>query len=110
MLPRFDLWLEKDGKVVLNLQRLALLKAIHRTGAISAAARELGLHYRTAWAPIHDTEEGFGVSLVITSAGGKSGGSTFLTPAGCKIINQFATLSKGFEQDLSERYHHAFQR
>ena len=49
MQPKFNLWIEKDGVVVLSAWRVALLEAIDATGSISAAAERLEIPYRRAW-------------------------------------------------------------
>jgi len=38
IVPKFNLWLERDGKVVLSAWRIRLLEAIEETGSITAAA------------------------------------------------------------------------
>ncbi len=49
MQPKFNLWIEKDGKVVLSAWRVQLLEAIEAAGSISAAAEQMRLPYRRAW-------------------------------------------------------------
>lgn len=49
MQPKFNLWLEVEGEVVLFIWRVELLRAIGETGSISGAADRLHVHYRTAW-------------------------------------------------------------
>ena len=47
MQPRYNLWLEVDGQVVLSLWRAALLRAVASCGSISGAAEYMDIPYRT---------------------------------------------------------------
>jgi len=38
MRPGANVWIEKDGKVVLSAWRVALLEAVEQTGSMNAAA------------------------------------------------------------------------
>ena len=70
MLPQFNLWIEKNGLVVLSAWRVELLETIATTGSISAAAAKLNVPYRRAWEKVHEIEEGLGVKVVVTAIGG----------------------------------------
>lgn len=99
MQPRYNLWLEVDGEVVLSLWRVELLRAIAACGSISAAADQLGIPYRTAWNKIHEMETRLGLKLVETQTGGAHGGGARLTPAAERHLARF----DGFAQDM-ERF------
>lgn len=81
MKPRFNLWIEVEGELVLSLWRADLLKAIAATGSINAAAEQMGIPYRTAWQKVHEMEERLNVRLLETQTGGLHGGGARLTPA-----------------------------
>jgi molybdate transport system regulatory protein len=68
--PKYNLWIELDGEVVLSGWRISLLKSIARHGSISAAASEMGVPYRRAWQRLHEMEERLGEALVNTEVGG----------------------------------------
>ena len=53
MQPKFNVWLEHEGNVVLSPWRVQLLETIAATGSISAAAKQLDLPYRRAWEKVH---------------------------------------------------------
>lgn len=59
-----------------------LLYAIHRTGSISSAARELGLSYRHVWGAVGKWQEIFGRPLVDM----QRGRGAFLTSFGKKLL------------------------
>jgi molybdate transport system regulatory protein len=110
MLPKFNLWIENDGVVVLSAWRVTLLETIEAAGSISAAAEKLNIPYRRAWEKVQEIEAGLGVKVVDTAVGGKGGGGARLTPAGRKAIDQFHRFSAGFDAEVAKRFHAAFDK
>ncbi len=108
MEPKFNLWIEQDGVVVLSAWRVALLEAIDQAGSISAAAEQLKIPYRRAWEKLQEVEAGLGVKLVDTAVGGVGGGGARLTAVGRQAIDRFRAFSAGFEQEVQRRYAAAF--
>ncbi len=108
MRPRLNVWIEDEGEVVLTLWRVRLLEAIQQTGSINAAARRMGIQFRTAWAKIHEMEERLGFQLVESQVGGAGGGGTRLTPEGERLVAQFHELVDGLPQLLQERFERVF--
>lgn len=49
MQPKFNVWLEQEGNVVLSPWRVQLLEAIAATGSISAADKTLLNPYGVTW-------------------------------------------------------------
>ncbi|MBI4161871.1 MAG: TOBE domain-containing protein [Acidobacteria bacterium] len=60
--------------------RIDFLRAIRRTGSLSAAAREFRVHYRTAWMWVQGINRAWGKPLVARIRGGRGGGGASLTP------------------------------
>lgn len=108
MEPRFNVWLEKDGKVVLSQWRVRLLETIEATGSISAAAEALDLPYRRAWEKVHEIEQQLGVKVLDTAIGGSQGGGAKLTAAAKKAIDQFHAFADGLDAEVGRRYQTAF--
>jgi len=106
---RANVWIEKDGQVVLSRWRVALLQAIDETGSISAAAERLGIPYRRAWDKIHECEERLGVKLIDTQTGGSGGGGTRLTPEGADYVRRFQQFNKGLDEVVRSRFREAFE-
>ncbi len=48
LIPQANLWIERDGQVVLSRWRVQLLEAIEETGSISAAADRMVLEVEKA--------------------------------------------------------------
>jgi molybdate transport system regulatory protein len=106
--PKFNLWVEHEGVVVLSSWRVGLLVAIDEAGSISAAAEKLGVPYRRAWEKVQEIEQGLGYKMVDTSVGGPGGGGAHLTAAGREAIERFRAFAEGFEAEVAQRYRAAF--
>lgn len=110
MEPKFNVWLEKDGKVVLSPWRVRLLETIDEVGSISAAADALDLPYRRAWEKVHEIEQQLGFKVLDTAIGGAQGGGARLTDGARRAIAQFHSFADGFEIEVGRRYREAFKR
>jgi molybdate transport system regulatory protein len=108
MQPKFNLWLEKNGRVTLSIWRVALLQAVAETGSISAAAGRVGVHYRTAWQKIHEMESRLGVQLVETQTGGRGGGGAKLTAAAEAYMERFNRMTAEVERVVEAVYRETF--
>ncbi|MCL4867550.1 MAG: LysR family transcriptional regulator [Anaerolineae bacterium] len=108
MKPQFNLWLEINGEVGLSIWRVRLLQAVGETGSISAAAAQLGIHYRTAWQKIHEMETRLGQKLVETQTGGHGGGGATLTPTAQAYLDKFNQFSQQIEGEIHRHYQALF--
>jgi molybdate transport system regulatory protein len=88
--------------------RVGLLRAVHETGSVSAAAQRAGLSYRRAWGKIKELEANLGVPLVESTIGGKLGGSTRLTPTGRTLVCRFGAFRERVEQAVAEAFGSVF--
>jgi molybdate transport repressor ModE-like protein/molybdopterin-binding protein len=75
-------------------ERIDFLWTVGRTGSLSAAARELGVHYRTAWMWVQAINRAWGRPLVARMKGGKGGGGASLTPEGTAVLGLVARLER----------------
>ena len=73
-------------------ERIALLSSIREHGSISAAARARGLSYKGAWDVVQALNNLFQYPLVITQAGGRTGGSAEVTAQGEAVIAAFELI------------------
>jgi molybdate transport repressor ModE-like protein/molybdopterin-binding protein len=73
---------------VIGHEKLDFLGAIERCGTLSAAARDAGISYRTAWLWIESMNRAWGSSLVERIHGGKGGGGTVLSPEGRALLER----------------------
>ena len=103
MQPKSNLWIEKDGEVVLSRWRVNLLHAIDETGSISAAAETMKVSYHRAWEKLHEMEIRLGVTLVETQTGGAR-----LTQVAADYVTRFEQFSQGIDEVIARRFAQAF--
>jgi molybdate transport system regulatory protein len=109
MEPKFNLWIEHNGVVVLSEWRVRLLDAIDQTGSISRAAEHMKVTYHRAWEKLHEMEDGLGYKLVEAQVGGVGGGGAELTPQGRALMKQFRALSQGLVDEIDQRFDEVFK-
>jgi len=109
MKPRWNLWIERKGEVVLSAWRIRLLEAVAETGSISAAAIAMDIPYRLAWERIHEMEKRLRVTLVDTAIGGSGGGGAELTPLAQDLVRRFHLFADGLDEEVMNRYTKAFE-
>jgi molybdate transport repressor ModE-like protein len=80
------------GKGDVSPREIQFLRAIERTGSMSAASREMGVTYRTAWMWVKGINRAWGSPLVARIHGGRGGGGTSLTPEGRAALNYAAAV------------------
>ena len=110
MKPRFNLWIEIDGDVVLSRWRVKLLKTIDATGSISSAADSMDVPYRRAWERVNEMERRLGVDLLQTEVGGSGGGGAILTEEAKALIMRFDRFESGMEEEVGRRFINAFEK
>ena len=108
MQPRSNLWIEKNGQVVLSRWRVNLLRAIDETGSISAAAEKMQVSYHRAWEKVHEMETRLGVALVETQTGGQHGGGARLTATARDYMARFDRFSGGIDEIVARHFAEAF--
>lgn len=69
-----------------------LVEAIHRSGSISAAARELGMSYRRAWQLADALNRSFTRPVIARAVGGASGGGASVTAFGLALVRRFRDM------------------
>ncbi|MBV8403201.1 MAG: LysR family transcriptional regulator [Gammaproteobacteria bacterium] len=85
--------------------KIALLEAIHRTGSLSQAARDLGMSYRRGWQLLASLNDSFDDPIVVTATGGRGGGGARVTSFGRKLIGRY----RAFEDDAQLRAARTFK-
>ncbi len=109
MEPKFKVWLEKGGEVIVGNGKVSLLKLVDELGSIQKAAQDYGMSYRHAWGMIQKIEKRSGLKLVETQVGGKEGGRAKLTPKGKEFVNQYFTFQKGLDEIVEKKFRAAFK-
>ena len=93
-----SLWLAQGGNPLGGADRVALLEAIGATGSMTAAAKAVGISYKTAWDRVQAMNNLASRALVERSAGGTGGGGTRLTPYATELIGAFRELEQAHGQ------------
>jgi molybdate transport system regulatory protein len=75
-----------------------LLQAIHATGSIAAAGRELGMSYSRAWLLVHAMNREFRAPLVTPAKGGAARGGASLTALGIEVLARYRALEEAAER------------
>ncbi len=99
---RSKVWLECEGHAFFGDGRLHLLDAVDKTGSINAAAKELGMSYRKAWAQLQDMEEHSPFPLLERRVGGCGGGQSQLTDKAIILLDKFRLLCAEINHSADE--------
>ncbi|MDO6804030.1 TOBE domain-containing protein [Wenyingzhuangia sp. 1_MG-2023] len=78
-------------------EQVELLQAIADTGSISAAGKQVGVSYKTAWDRIDTMNNMADQPLVARAAGGARGGGTVWTDYGERMLAGFLLLQEAHE-------------
>ncbi len=97
---RGHIWIEGNEGTFLGYGRIALLERIREYGSITKAAKALEMPYRKAWLLIDSMNRQVPKPYVVTSAGGRRGGGTRVTPEGEKTIKVFWKIHDRFQKFL----------
>lgn len=79
-------------------KRITLLETIDSLGSISAAAKQLGMSYRSAWDAVAEMNNMWDAPLVMKSPGGSHGGGTRLTEQGRELIAGFKLMQQEYQR------------
>jgi molybdate transport system regulatory protein len=80
--------------------KVRLLEHIGATGSISAAGRAMNMSYRRAWLLVDSLNQIFREPVVVTQAGGRSGGGAELTPFGRALVERYRTMEREARHSL----------
>jgi molybdate transport system regulatory protein len=81
-----------------SAKRISLLEAIDALGSIAAAAKQLGMSYRSAWDAVAEMNNMWNSPLVEKSPGGTHGGGTRLTSQGRELIAGFKLMQQEYHR------------
>lgn len=108
MTVRSKVWLEIDGAPFLGDGRYRLLRAVELSGSINAAARNLGISYRKAWAQLAAMEAHAPFPLLERRTGGRAGGATVLTGEALQLLVAYGTLREAVNHDADRHFARCF--
>ena len=96
---------ERAGLPRVALSRVALVEAVADLGSISAAARKVGLRYKSAGDAVQALNNLFDGPLVTAAPGGKAGGAAAVTPRGRAVIEAFHRVQAEMDAALVKLDH-----
>jgi molybdate transport system regulatory protein len=100
---KYKIWIEtEDSKGVFGDGKWRLLKSIHETGSLKEAMNKHNLSYRKTWDNLNKIEETLGFEIINKQRGGKTGGTTTLTPAGEAIVKAFDKFHSKYDTIISD--------
>ena len=83
-----ELSLLTDG-TVMNAELSSVLNLVETTGSLQLASDCLGISYSKSWKSIKNLEKSLGVPVIVSTAGGASGGNSRLTDAGKYFLRRY---------------------
>ncbi len=93
-MPTLSMRIDLDSGARIGPGKIALLKAVGKTGSIAAAGRSLDMSYRRAWRLLEELNKSFGKPLITSKTGGKRGGGAALTVLGKAVIAHYASIER----------------
>ena len=104
---RIKIWIECDtGDSIFGEGQMHILETIRKQGSINAAAKALGMGYRSMWGRLRKMEKRLGKPLLIRCKGGAAGGQSTLTPEAEEMIDKF----KHLQQEITDTSEAIFTR
>ena len=92
---RMKIWIEAEtGETLFGEGQILILEVIEKEGSINAAAKSLGMGYRSMWGRLKKIEQRIGIPLLVRRKGGASGGESVLTPEAKIMIEKFRQLQQ----------------
>lgn len=82
----------KEGNLLLNPERINLLRFIQETRSLLTASKEVGISYNKAWRILDSMNAATDKPLVRKLRGGKGGGGALLTDYGRVILNEYVAI------------------
>jgi len=92
------------GETFMGIGLVWLLRAIHESGSISRASKEMKLSYAKALKIINRLEENLGSKLLIRKHGGCDRGGAELTPFGRKFIEKYDLMQAAIKESAEKEF------
>ncbi len=109
MEAKYNLWIEKDGNVVMSLFRANFLKAIDSTHSLKKAAETMKITYHEAQMKLDEMETGLGYKLVTYIPCDEGQDEIELTAEGKRLLQDFQDFSTGFDKDVKNKFTDKFK-
>ena len=85
-----------------------LLQLTEELGALSAACQRMGMSYSKGRRIVGDMEEELGTAVLETAQGGRTGGSSRLTPQAKEMMTRYGAFLAEAEEAVQALFHRHF--
>jgi len=109
MEAKYNLWLEKDGNVVMSLWRANFLKAIASSHSLKEAAEKMNISYHEAQMKLDEMETGLGYKLVTYIPCDNDKDEIRLTHEGENLLKHFEEFAAGFDREVTNKFKDNFK-
>jgi molybdate transport system regulatory protein len=82
--------------------KIKILESIRDGGSISEAARGMKMSYRSAWLLVDSMNALFRKPVVITTLGGRGGGSATLTEFGAEVVHHYRAMERATRRAIAK--------
>jgi molybdate transport system regulatory protein len=97
-----SIWIECNEERFFGPGPVELLERINETGSINQAAKQMQMSYKKAWEIINMLNTQAARPLVVTQAGGTSGGGSIITSEAKELIAWHQSLRERFKTFLEK--------
>ena len=108
--PRQKVWLNWDGVFLMGPNYLRFLAAVEKTGTIREGGRAVGWSYRTCLNRLRRMERVLGAPILVTTRGGRTGGSARLTSEARRLVTVFTRWQREVERLTRKAFQDALKR
>ena len=108
--PRQKVWLNWDGVFLMGPNYLRFLAAVEKTGTIRQGGRVVGWSYRTCLNRLRRMERVLGAPILVTTRGGRTGGSARLTSEARRLVTVFTRWQREVERLTRKAFQEALKR
>ena len=98
-----------EDEIAFSPGKAELLLAIHATGSISKAAKQMNMSYRRAGQLVDTMNRNFSSPLVSTQTGGSYGGGAQVTAFGLQIVEKYQKMQRIAKQSIGCKMKAFFQ-
>ena len=93
-----DINIITDGNLLLNPERIILLREIKETGSLLMASKKIGVSYNKVWTMLEEMNHASDHKVVEKIRGGKGGGGAVLTDFGRIVLKEYNTIEQVVNQ------------
>jgi molybdate transport system regulatory protein len=86
--------ISNDDKLLVNQERVQLMRLIASTGSLLQASDKMGISYNKAWKMLEAVNAASASQVIEKVRGGKGGGGAVLTDYGKLILNEYEAIEK----------------